>query len=45
LFDVRIRQALDSFGLKENFIPDDEVRVIKVRQDSSFVADLLTFLA
>ena len=42
---MRICHALDRFGLKENFIPDNEVCVIKVRQNDSFVADLITFLA
>jgi hypothetical protein len=45
LFDVRIGQLFDGFGLEENLIPDDEVRVIIVRQGDSFVADFLIFFA
>jgi hypothetical protein len=32
LFDVRVGQFFDSFRLKKNLIPDNEVRVIVVRQ-------------
>src|SRR4029077_3341471 len=45
LFEVRIGQFFDSFGLKENLLPDNEVRVVIVREDNSFVRDLVIFLA
>src|SRR6266436_1001730 len=42
---MRVGQFFDGFGLKENFIPDNEVRVIIVRQDDSFVRDFVISLA
>ena len=45
LFDVRVGQFFDSFGLKENLLPDNEVRVVIVRQDNSFLRDLVIFVA
>ena len=45
LFDVRVGQFFNGLGLKENLIPDDEVRLIIVWKDNSFVRDLVIFLA
>ena len=45
LFDVRVCQFFEGFGLKENLIPDHEVCVIVVRQDYSLVRDLVVLLA
>jgi len=42
---VRIGQFLDSLCLKENLISNDKVCVIIVRQDNSFVRNLVIFLA
>jgi hypothetical protein len=42
---VRVGQFFNGLGLKENLIPDDEVRVIIVWKDNSLVRDLVIFLA
>ena len=42
---MRIGKFFDGFGFKENLVPDNEVRVIIVRQNDSLVGDLAIFLA
>src|SRR6266536_5210587 len=42
---MRVGQLFHRLGLKENFIPDNEVRVVVMRQDNSFICDFVIFLA
>src|SRR6266536_1230656 len=42
---MRVGQLFHRLGLKENFIPENEIRVVIVRQDNSFICDFVIFLA